>query len=84
MHAESPVQGTKTDHDTASFILSLKGSILNLTDLLNAKKFRTRGNKPGALRAFKLLEQEGLGTLDSRDVRGTDKVQHAPACMLEC
>ena len=70
------MQGTKTDHDTASFILSLKGSVLNLMDLLNAKKFRTRGNKPGALRAFKLLEQ-GLGTLTSRDVKGTDKVQQA-------
>ena len=55
-------------------MLSLKGHVLDLTELLNAKKFRTSGNKPGALRAFKLLEQEGLGCLDARPGRGADKV----------
>ena len=38
MHTESPVQGTKTDHDIAGFILPLKGSVLNLTDLLKRQK----------------------------------------------
>ena len=39
MHAESPMQGTKTDHDTASFMLSLKES-LKLDGLVEYQKIQ--------------------------------------------
>ena len=45
----------------ASYCLLLPGKVLHLTPLLAAKKFRNRGNKEGALRAFGLLEDDGLG-----------------------
>ena len=38
----------------------LPGRILYLTPLLNAKKYRNRGNKDGAIQAFFQLEEEGL------------------------
>lgn len=49
------------DDATAAFCLTLPGKKLHLTPLLAAKKFRARGNKEGALRAFYQLEEEGLG-----------------------
>lgn len=49
------------DHMTASYCLTLPGKVLYLTPLLSAKKFRNRGNKDGAVRAFMKLEEEGLG-----------------------
>ena len=48
---------------TAAYCLSLPGKTLFLTHLLSLKKFRKRGNKDGALRAFYKLEEEGLGKL---------------------
>ena len=46
---------------TAAYCLSLPGKTLFLTHLLSLKKFRKKGNKDGALRAFYKLEEEGLG-----------------------
>ena len=50
----------------ASYCLTLPGKSLNLSNLLAEKKFRDRENKEGALAAFKLLEEEGLGNLISK------------------
>ena len=47
----------------------LPGKILNLSALLQAKKFRGKGNKEGAVAAFQELEQTGLGKLISEDSR---------------
>ena len=50
-----------SDENTASYCLTLPGKVLYLTPLLNAKKFRKRGNKDGAIRAFYKLAENGLG-----------------------
>ena len=50
-----------SDGSTAGFCLLLPGKTLHLSHLLSLKKFRKRGNKDGALRAFFKLEEEGLG-----------------------
>ena len=49
------------DIDTAGYCLTLPGKKLYLTPLLAQKKFRKKGNKDGAVRAFYLLQEEGLG-----------------------
>jgi hypothetical protein len=41
----------------------LPGTILDVTTLLACKKFRSRGNKEGALQAMRALEADGLGKL---------------------
>ena len=50
------------DNMTAAFCLTLPGKVLYLSPLLTARKFRNRGNKDGAVRAFLQLEEDGLGT----------------------
>ena len=50
-----------TDGSTAAYCLGLPGKTLFLSHLLSLKKFRKRGHKEGALRAFYKLEEEGLG-----------------------
>ena len=52
---------TSADDAIAGFCLTLPGKTLYLTPLLTAKKFRGRGNKEGALRAFYQLEEEDFG-----------------------
>lgn len=54
---------TPNENATAAMTILLSGKVLKLTPLLNAKKYRNRGNKDGALRAFYQLEEEGLGTV---------------------
>ena len=39
---------------------------MDLTALLNNKKFRGRGNKEGAIGVFQLLQQDKLGQLEAR------------------
>lgn len=59
----------------AKFCLLLPGNTLDLSTLLNLKKFRLRGNKEGALAAMRLLEREGLGKLIPKSARrGTSTV----------
>ena len=53
------------DESNASYVLTLPGSVMDLTALLNKKKFRGRGNK-GAIRVFQLLQQDELGQLEAR------------------
>ena len=57
------VRGTNRE-STASFCLSkLQGKRLDLGSLLASKKFRGRGDKEGALVAFRELEKAGMGRL---------------------
>ena len=49
---------------TASHCLLLPGKKLELTPLLNAKKFRSWGNKEGAVNTFRKLAAVGLGTME--------------------
>jgi hypothetical protein len=46
------------EESTAAFCLRLPGKTLFLSHLLALKKFRKKGNKDGALRAFYKLEEE--------------------------
>lgn len=62
-------------HRTASFSLLLPGNILYLTPLNNARRFRGRGNKSGAITSWEHLVESELGTLQkTRAKRGTDLV----------
>ena len=66
----------------AAYCLQLPGTKLSLTPLLNAKKFRSWGNKEGAVNAFRRLANEGLGEVDEiKGKRGTELVSelHEPA-----
>ena len=66
-----------TDDDaTAAFCLLLPGITLYLSPLLYLKKFRNKGNKDGAVRAFYQLEADGLGTvLEVGGSKGTNTVR---------
>lgn len=53
----------------AAYCLLLPGKVLNLSALLQAKKFRGKGNKEGAVAAMEELHKAGLGKLISADSR---------------
>jgi len=60
---------------SAELSLTLPGKILNMSVLINQKKFRNTGNKKGGLDGWKLLDADGLGVLTEQKAgRGTDKV----------
>jgi len=59
------------DESNASYVLTLPGSVMDLTALLNNKKFHGRGNKEGAIRVFQLLQQDKLGQLEARRGRNS-------------
>ena len=62
------------DDETAAFCLSLPGRTF-LSPLLALKKFRKKGNKDGALRAFYCLQEEGLGkVLELSGTKGVSSV----------
>ena len=67
---------TASEEDsTAEFCLHLPGKILFLTPLFAMKKFRKKGNKDGAIRAFYRMEEEGLGkVLEVAGSKGTSAV----------
>ena len=61
----------------AAFSLLLPGKVLHLNALSHLRKFRDRGNKPGAVRGFELLQQIGLGKLVSiKPPRGATMVRY--------
>ena len=60
---------------TAVYCLLLTGATLDLSALLSSKKFRTKGGKEGALGAMRLLQSDGLGTLNGQKAhRGVSMV----------
>ena len=63
------------DKQVASFCLTIPGKMLHISTLLAKKFFRNRGNKDGAVRAIKMLEKGGLGTVyEDKPVSGTTVV----------
>ena len=64
----SPAPASKGG-SVAAFCLLLPGKVLNLSTLLQAKKFRGKGNKEGAVAAFEELHKAGLGKLVSAGSR---------------
>ena len=55
---------------TAQYMILLPGKALHLTALNNARKFRNKGNREGGLQAFRMLEKEGLGKIESYTIPG--------------
>ena len=69
--------------DITRHCLKLSGTVLNVSVLLDKKKLRSYGRKEGALKGFRLLQEDDLGTLDEFSGRGKSKVfqsQHACVC----
>ena len=56
--------GTKTILETAAHCLKLPGNLLSVSTVLDKKKFRTYGHKIGAVSGFRLLQDDGLDTLE--------------------
>ena len=61
-----------------AYTLLLPGATLNLSALLMRKKFVGKGNKEGAVEAFRELEKAGLGKLVEM------KAQRGTACVSVC
>lgn len=63
------------DQSVAQYCLLLPGKTLHISALLAAKRFRDRGNKEGAVKAIRLLQEAGLGTvLEIKPTRGASTV----------
>ena len=61
----------------AAFSLLLPGKVLYLNALSHLRKFRDRGNKAGAMRGFKVLQENELGKLESiKPQRGATWVRY--------
>ncbi len=54
----------------AMFCLILPDKVLHISALLAAKRFRDKGNKDGAVKAIKMLESAGLGTVRVQTAKG--------------
>ena len=67
-------QGCKNDVDITRHCLKLSGRVLNVSVLLNKKKFGRYGHKEGALKGFRLLQEDDLGTLNEFSGHGNSKV----------
>ena len=55
-----PMSAGEADRN-AAFSLLLPGKVLHLNALLHLRKFRDRGNKPGAVKGFEVLQDNELG-----------------------
>lgn len=55
------------DHSVATHSLLLPGKVLHISALLVAKRFRDKGNKEGAVRAIKRLQEAGLGNVNHHE-----------------
>ena len=64
------------DHSVAAYCLLLPGKTLHLSTLLTAKRFRDKENKKGTVRAFRLLQEAGLGSvIENKSSRGASMVR---------
>lgn len=72
-------QSYKNSTDVAAHCLKLPGSYLNVSILLDKKKFRSYGHNVGALKGFQLLQDDDLGRLEPCGGRGANKVCHSGA-----
>lgn len=81
-----PADDTKPSVPTAgisneALCLTLPGNPLDLSALLKNKKFKgKRGNKEGALRSMRILEDAGLGKLKEKNTKGSLQVRLVYIC----
>ena len=81
-HPMLPMSANEAER-TAAFSLLLPGKVLHLNALSHLRKFRDRGNKPGAVRGFELLQENELGELVSvKPQRGATMVRRL--CYNNC
>ena len=74
-NAKSADPSEKLAARNAAFSLLLPGRILYLSVLLSQTKFKSRGNKAGALAGWRLLDKSGLAKIvEVKAQRGTDKL----------
>ena len=60
---------------TATYVLTLPGKVLDISELNSKHKFRKYGNKPRAVAAIKQLEGKGLGeVIEKKCTRGAPLV----------
>ena len=64
----------RTMQTNEAFVLTLPGRCLDVSSLVNKKKFRHRGGKDGALNAMRKLEECGMGRLVMKTSKGSMKV----------
>lgn len=70
-----PSESQVAENNNASFSLLLPGKVLYFNALNELRKFRGRGNKEGAKRAWQYLQEAGLGTFKTQKAaRGTAQV----------
>ena len=62
--------------DVATHCLNLSGNNINLSSLLDQKKFRIYGSKTGAVKGFKYLENYSMGNFEVCGGRGFNKVRN--------
>ena len=53
----------ESQQSAESFFLLFPGNLIKLTDIINAKRFRSLGKKDNAVEALQNLHRDGLGTL---------------------
>ena len=74
-HPMLPMSANEAERN-AAFSLLLPGKVLHLNALSHLRKFRDRGNKPGAVKGFEVLQENGLGELESiKPQRGASMVK---------
>ena len=67
--------GKLGEWDASAYCLLLPGKTLHISALLAAKRFRDKGNKDGAVRAVKTLQDAGLGqAVENKPLPGTTMV----------
>ena len=82
LHIELMLNYKTADFDdslinNAAYTLLQPGRILDLSTMLKNKKYQNRGNKEGAVKVMKKLEEDGLGTLKKKELnRGAAAVSH--------
>ena len=66
-----------SDIDLEGYTILLPGKKLDLSALIKAKKYKSKGNKVAAVAAFKRLQEMELGTLhELGSSRGTPMVNN--------
>ena len=73
----------KSPEQIAAHCLLLPGNHLDMSTLLDKKKFRGYKNREGALAGFSVLQKDSLGTLENASKRGVQKVDALAAEIID-
>ena len=73
---------TKPAASNEGFVLCLPGQKLDVSLIINKKKFRNRGGRDGAMAAMRKLDEDGLGKLIMRKSKGSIRVSRVIAILF--